>query len=146
MMMALGLFVFGMHTVAYQELQRQTDWRHPSTSRVGTNPARQFLGRGDDTITLPGVLVSGLAGTQISLDTLRTMADTGKAWPLIEGTGRIYGIYVIESISETRSYFFKDGAARRIEFNLTLQRVDDSDLDILGGILNTGGNLLRMWL
>jgi phage protein U len=146
MMMALGLFVFGMHTVAYQELQRQTDWRHPSTSRVGTNPARQFLGRGDDTITLPGVLVSGLAGTQISLDTLRKMADTGKAWPLIEGTGRIYGIYVIESISETRSYFFKDGAARRIEFNLTLQRVDDSDLDILGGILNTGGNLLRMWL
>jgi phage protein U len=146
MMMALGLFVFGMHTVAYQELQRQTDWRHPSTSRVGTNPARQFLGRGDDTITLPGVLVSGLAGTQISLDTLRTMADTGKAWPLIEGTGRIYGIYVIESISETRSYFFKDGAARRIEFTLTLQRVDDSDLDVLGGILNAGGNLLRMWL
>lgn len=146
MMMALGLFVFGMHTVAYQELQRQTDWRHPSTSRVGTNPARQFLGRGDDTITLPGVLVSGLAGTQISLDTLRKMADTGKAWPLIEGTGRIYGIYVIESISETRSYFFKDGAARRIEFTLTLQRVDDSDLDVLGGILNAGGNLLRMWL
>lgn len=146
MMMALGLFVFGMHTVAYQELQRQTDWRHPSTSRVGTNPARQFLGRGDDTITLPGVLVSGLTGTQISLDTLRIMADTGKAWTLIEGTGRIYGIYVIESISETRSYFFKDGAARRIEFTLTLQRVDDSDLDVLGGILNAGGNLLRMWL
>lgn len=146
MMMALGLFVFGMHTVAYQELQRQTDWRHPSTSRVGTNPARQFLGRGNDTITLPGVLVSGLTGTQISLDTLRIMADTGKAWTLIEGTGRIYGIYVIESISETRSYFFKDGAARRIEFTLTLQRVDDSDLDVLGGILNAGGNLLRMWL
>lgn len=146
MMMALGLFVFGMHTVAYQELQRQTDWRHPSTSRVGTNPARQFLGRGDDTITLPGVLVSGLTGTQISLDTLRSMADTGKAWTLIEGTGRVYGIYVIESISETRSYFFKDGAARRIEFTLTLQRVDDSDLDVLGGILNAGGNLLRMWL
>lgn len=146
MMMALGLFVFGMHTVAYQELQRQTDWRHPSTNRVGTNPARQFLGRGNDTITLPGVLVSGLTGTQISLDTLRIMADTGKAWTLIEGTGRIYGIFVIESISETRSYLFKDGAARRIEFTLTLQRVDDSDLDILGGIINAGGNLLRMWL
>lgn len=146
MMMSLGLFVFGMHTVAYQELQRQTNWRHPSTSRVGTNPARQFLGRGDDTITLPGVLVSGLTGTQISLDVLREMADTGKAWVLIEGTGRIYGIFVIEAISETRSYFFKDGAARRIEFSLTLQRVDDSDLDALGSIIGAVGNALRMWL
>ena len=146
MMMSLGLFVFGMHTVAYQELQRQTSWRHPSTSRVGTNPARQFLGRGDDTITLPGVLVSGLTGTQISLDVLREMADTGKAWALIEGTGRIYGIFVIEAISETRSYFFKDGAARRIEFSLTLQRVDDSDLDALGSIIGAVGNALRMWL
>lgn len=146
MMMSLGLFVFGMHAVAYQELQRQTNWRHPSTSRVGTNPARQFLGRGDDTITLPGVLVSGLTGTQISLDVLREMADTGKAWVLIEGTGRIYGIFVIEAISETRSYFFKDGAARRIEFSLTLQRVDDSDLDALGSIIGAVGNALRMWL
>src|SRR5690554_90953 len=142
MMMALGLFVFGMHTVAYQELQRQTDWRHPSTSRVGTNPARQFLGRGDDTITLPGVLVSGLTGTQVSLDVLRQMADTGKAWTLIEGTGRIYGLWVIESMQETRTYFFKDGAARRIEFTLTLKRIDDGETDRLGALTGIAGGLL----
>lgn len=124
MMMSLGMFVFGMHTVAYQELQRQTSWRHPSSSRVSASPARQFIGPGDDTITLPGVLVSGLTGSQSSLDDLRDMADTGNAWLLLEGTGRVYGLYVIESISETRSYFFKDGSTRRIEFSLTLQRVD----------------------
>lgn len=142
MMMALGMFVFGMHTLAYQEFQRQTNWRHGSTSRIGTNPARQFLGRGDDTITLPGVLVSGLTGTQISLDVLRQMADTGKAWTLIEGTGRIYGIWVIESMQETRTYFFKDGAARRIEFTLTLQRIDDGEIDRLGALTGMAGGLL----
>lgn len=142
MMMALGMFVFGMHTLAYQEFQRQTNWRHGSTSRIGTNPARQFLGRGDDTITLPGVLVSGLTGTQISLDLLRQMADTGKAWTLIEGTGRIYGIWVIESMQETRTYFFKDGAARRIEFTLTLQRIDDGEIDRLGALTGITGGLL----
>lgn len=146
MMMSLGMFVFGMHTLAYQELQRNTAWRHASNSRVGTNPARQFVGRGDDTITLPGVLVSGLTGTQASLDVLRYMADTGKAWPLIEGTGRIYGIWVIESMTEGRTYFFKDGAARRIEFTLTLQRIDDGQIDKLGSIANAAGNLLRRLL
>lgn len=143
MMMSLGMFVFGMHTLAYQELQRDTAWRHASTSRIGTNPARQFLGRGDDTITLPGVLVSGLTGTQASLDVLRYMADTGKAWPLIEGTGRIYGLWVIESIKENKSYFFKDGAARRIEFTINLQRIDDGQIDKLGSITNIAGSLLR---
>ena len=92
MMMALGMFVFSLETLAYQEFQRQTEWRHGSTSRIGTNPARQYLGRGDDSITLPGVLLPALAGSQLSLDALRTMADTGKAWPLVEGTGKIYVI------------------------------------------------------
>ena len=142
MMMALGMFVFGMHSVAYQEFQRQTSWRHASNSRVGANPARQFLGRGDDTVTLPGVLVSGLTGSQLSLDVLREMADSGKAWTLIEGTGRIYGLWVIESMQEARTYFFKDGAARRIEFSITLQRIDDGSTDQLGSLTGMAGSLL----
>ena len=146
MMMALGMFVFSQETLAYQEFQRQTEWRHGSTSRIGTNPARQYLGRGDDSITLPGVLLPALAGTQLSLDTLRTMADTGKAWPLVEGTGKIYGTWIIESLSETRTLFFRDGQARRIEFTLTLKRIDDGRVDLLGSAIAAGGNLLRRLL
>jgi hypothetical protein len=143
MMMALGMFVFGMHTLAYQEFQRQNAWRHGSTSRIGARPARQYLGPGDETITLPGVLLPEIAGSVLSLDTLRVMADTGKAWPLIEGTGRIYGIYVIEDMSETKTVFFSDGAARRIEFTLKLTRVDESRVDLLGAITQAGGDILR---
>lgn len=146
MMMALGMFVFSLETLAYQEFQRQTEWRHGSTSRIGTNPARQYLGRGDDSITLPGVLLPALAGSQLSLDALRTMADTGKAWPLVEGTGKIYGTWIIESLSETRTLFFRDGQARRIEFTLTLKRIDDGRVDLLGSAISAGGNLLRRLL
>jgi hypothetical protein len=146
MMMALGMFIFSLETLAYQEFQRQTDWRHGTTSRIGTNPARQFLGRGEDTITLPGVLLPALAGTQLSLDTLRYMADTGKAWPLVEGTGKIYGVWVVESLSETRTLFFRDGAARRIEFNLVLKRIDDGRIDLLGSAIGAAGNILRRLL
>ena len=143
MMMALGMFVFSLRTAAYQELQRQTDWRHASSSRVGAAPARQFIGRGDDAITLPGIIFPELAGSTLSLDALRLMANTGKAWPMVEGTGRIYGLWVIDSLSENKTIFFPDGTARRIEFTLSLKRTDDDRIDLLGTATNIGANILR---
>lgn len=143
MMMALGMFVFGLPTLAYQELQRTTEWRHASTSRIGTNPASQFLGRGEDTITLPGTLLPGLVGSPLSLDVLRKMADTGKAWPLIGGTGRIYGTWVITSISETQQVFFEDGTPRRYELTISLKRIDDGRIDMLGSLIGSVGGILR---
>lgn len=143
MMMTLGMFVFGLPTLTYQELQRTTEWRHSSTSRIGTNPASQFLGRGEDTITLPGTLLPGLVGSPLSLDVLRKMADTGKAWPLIGGTGRIYGTWVITSISETQQVFFEDGTPRRYEFTISLKRIDDGRIDMLGSLMGSVGGILR---
>lgn len=143
MMLALGMFVFSLSTLAYQELQRQTEWRHPSSSRVGAAPARQFIGRGDDSITLPGILFPELAGSKLSLDALRLMANTGKAWPMIEGSGRIYGLWVIESLSETKTVFFRDGTPRRIEFTLSLKRIDDDQLDLIGAATDAGVSILR---
>lgn len=143
MMMALGMFVFSLSTAAYQELQRQTDWRHASNNRIGAAPARQFLGRGDDAITLPGIILPELAGSALSLDAIHLMANTGKAWPMVEGTGRIYGLWVIESLSETKTLFFRDGTPRRIEFTISLKRTDDDRIDLLGAGTSVGLNILR---
>lgn len=134
MMMALGLFVFGLHTVPYQQLQRSRQWRHPSSSRVGRRPARQYTGPGDDTVTLTGTLYPEITGGKVSLALLAALADTGKAWPLIQGDGTFYGHYVVEDMSDTSSVFFADGAARKIEFTLKLTRVDDDKIDMFGDI------------
>ncbi len=142
-MLALGMFVFSLSTAAYQELQRQTDWRHASNNRIGAAPARQFMGRGDDTAALPGTIFPELAGSALSLDTLRLMANTGKAWPMIEGSGRIYGLWVIESMSETKTLFFRDGTPRRIEFTLNLKRIDDDRIDLFDASTSIGANILR---
>lgn len=133
-MMALGLFVFGLHTLPYQQLQRQTQWRHPSAARVGRRPARQFVGEGDDTFTLSGTLMPEITGGKVSLALVRAMADTGKSWPLLEGSGTFYGFYVIESIDQTGSLFFSDGSPRKIDFSIKLVRVDDDNLSLMGVI------------
>ncbi|WP_377153642.1 phage tail protein [Roseateles sp. UC29_93] len=132
MMMGYGQFVFSLPTLAYQDLQRQSAWRHPSNSRVGARPARQFLGPGEDTINLSGIVAPEFAGDIASLDQLREMADSGRAWPLVSGNGEVIGAFVIESLNETRTAFMADGSARRIEFQILLTRVDEDDGAELG--------------
>lgn len=141
MMMALGMFVFSLHTLDYQELQRQTNWRHPASSRVGARSAHQFIGPGDDKITLPGVLLPQFAGSRMSLDVLREMANSGMAWVLVDGTGRVYGAWIIEGLQETHSLFFRDGAPRRIEFSVSLTRIDDELVDISSALGNIAGSM-----
>ncbi len=125
MMMSLGLFVFSLPSLAYQELQRQTTWRHPASERVGARAVRQFVGPGEDSIALSGWVSAELGNGAVSLARLRAMADDGISWPLVGGDGRVLGAFVIESMSETQTLFHVDGTPRRIEFQVQLQRVDE---------------------
>lgn len=134
MMMVLGLYVFMLRTVPYQELQYQRNWRHATNSRVNRRPSTQFLGPDNDSLTLSGVLLPEITGGRLSLLALEQMAERGKAWPLIEGSGTIYGMFVIENLSQTKTEFFAGGEARRIEFSLTLKRVDESLTDMFGNL------------
>jgi phage protein U len=143
MMLTLGLFVFQLQTVPYQSLQRNVDYSWPSNSRVGQRPALQFLGVNEEKITLSGVLMPEITGGRISLLALHLMADEGKAWPLLEGTGTIYGMFVVNSISETHTEFFSDGSARSIEFSLTLTRVDESLTAMFGDLQTQANGLLN---
>ena len=115
MMMVLGLYVFMLRTVPYQELQYQRSWRHAANSRVNRRPTTQFLGPDNDSLTLSGVLLPEITDGRLSLLALEQMAELGKAWPLIEGSGTIYGMFVIESLSQTKTEFFESGMPRRIE-------------------------------
>ncbi|WP_431026171.1 phage tail protein [Halomonas sp. H5] len=134
MLMALGMFVFATRSVPYQQLRRSTQWRHTSQSRVGDRPAYQFVGPGDDSITLSGTLLPEFTGGRIDLDEIRDMADQGQAWPLVEGTGRQYGLWVITRVEETSSSFFRDGAPAKIDFTLQLEHVDDTRTDLIGSL------------
>ena len=127
MMMSIGQFVFSLSTLAYQDFQRQQEWKHPATPRVGARDAHQYVGEGDDTITFSGWIAPGFNGDITSLDDLRDLADEGRANVLVEGTGRIFGEFVITHLSEGRTLFFEDGFPRRVEFSLSLKRVDRGD-------------------
>ncbi|MDB5724959.1 MAG: hypothetical protein JWQ16_1713 [Novosphingobium sp.] len=122
MLMSLGLFVFALPTLAYDELQRRTAWRHPTTDRVGAIAASQFLGEGEDNITLTGCLVPEAAGSFGALRTIRQMGKDGDHYPLVAGTGIVYGNFAIISLDERQSFILDNGVARKTDFAIELSR------------------------
>ncbi|WP_045049107.1 phage tail protein [Rouxiella chamberiensis] len=142
MMMTLGMMVFMRQTLPYQGLQHNVDYRWPTNNRVGQRATAQFLGPGDEKITLSGLLLPEITGGKVSLATLKALADLGRAWPLIGGDGTIYGMYVVENINTNASEFFSDGSARRIEFNASLLRVDESLTAMFGDLKTQANDLL----
>jgi phage protein U len=125
-MMALGMFVFSLPTLAYQEQQRKSGWRHARSGRIGAIDATQFVGRENDTINLSGTAYAELMAGRASLDELRDMAMQGEAWPLIDGTGLVFGAFVITGIDEGMKEFFPDGTPRRIDFGIELLEIADT--------------------
>ncbi|EIZ77783.1 phage P2 GpU family protein [Novosphingobium sp. Rr 2-17] len=124
-LMALGMYLFEMGTLPFEDMQRKTDWQHARSARVGARDATQFTGPGNETISLSGAVYTELTDGRVSLDDLRAMADEGNAWPLVGGAGDVYGSFVITAIDERHAYLMSDGTPRRIDFGVDLLRVDD---------------------
>lgn len=141
-MLALGMFVFMRQTLPYQTMQRDTAYRWPTNSRVGTRDAFQFLGVGEDKITLSGTLYPELTGGRLSLAAVRLMAAEGLAWPLLDGSGIIYGMYIINSVNETGTLFYANGSPRKINFTLSLTRVDESLIALFGDVSKYAESLI----
>lgn len=123
-MMQLGAYQFSIDTAAYQELQRSTQYRWAAQARVGAADALQFTGFGADTITLNGVIYPHFKGGLDQLTRLRAQASVGIPLPLVAGTGRILGAWVVETITEGQRVFAAQGAPLRQDFTLSIRRYD----------------------
>ncbi len=124
MLAALGMFVFETSTALFDELSRKRQWRHGRSDRFGARAASQYLGPGEDALTLTGRIVPGLAGKYSSIARIAQMADTGDAYPLANGLGDIIGRFTIEGVDEVHKELIDTGQARVVEFTLNLQRAD----------------------
>lgn len=135
MMMSLGLFVFKLNTLPYQTLGRIVNYNWQENTRIGQRPVSQFLGLGKESVKLSGLLLPEVTGGISYLQTLEAMAESGRAWPLIEGSGTIYGMFIIESMTHDNTQINSNGQARSINFSVNLKRVDESQAAMFGDLL-----------
>lgn len=120
-MMRLGAFKFALSTAAYQSLERETAWRWPTADAAGHWPRPQFIGPGNDTIRLGGVVYPHFSGAGLGqIDAMRAEADKGQPLNLVCGRGKVWGRWCITSLREGQRVFWSNGAPRAQEFELTL--------------------------
>ncbi|MBI9110124.1 phage tail protein [Maridesulfovibrio ferrireducens] len=124
-MLKLGKFIFSVDTAAYQALQRSTAQKWARIERIGKRAAMQDLGPGKDEITLPGVVYPHYKGGLGQIDKMREMQAAGDPLMLVDGLGNVHDEWVILSVSQKDSVFFKDGVARKQEFTLKIQRYEE---------------------
>ena len=123
-LLSIGMFVFGLPDPIYNEMSRRASWRWAEGDRYGARAASQYLGPGDDTISVSGVLVPEIAGSYGDIERLREMAGTGEVWPVVLGTGLVLGDYRIDGLDDTWRHIMLGGLARAIDFTVELKRVD----------------------
>ncbi|MGX9427972.1 phage tail protein [Bradyrhizobium sp. LeoA1S1] len=119
-LLALGAYRFSVNTGGYQKIERSSAWRWPATDRIGVAPAKQYVGPGEDSITIEGTIYPHYRGGLRQIDQMRAQAGLGQPLPLTTGFGRYLGMYVIEKIRESQETLMSDGAPRKIEFTIEL--------------------------
>lgn len=148
-MMSLGGFQFSLNTAAYQDLTRSTGYKWGSHDRLGQNPAKQFTGYGDDTMSLQGIVYPEFRGDRFQIENLRDIAKQGQPLLLVSGLGSILGRWVIDKIDEQQSIFAGSGVARKQGFTVSIQYFDEGEeadlltaLEKLTGLLGAGADAL----
>ena len=125
--MALGAYRFSLDTSAYQQLQRNTQYRWSTQNRLQRRPAQQFVGQGSDALTLSGVIYPEHKGGFTQLEAMRAQAGLGQPLVLVDGLGIIWGRWVITSVEETQTVFLQNGQPKKIEFQLQLTRYGEDN-------------------
>lgn len=119
-MMALGSYRFSIDSAAYQELKHSQAYRWQAQERLQRRPAMQFLGAGEESIELSGLIYPHFNGGLEQLDTMRAEASKGQPLLLVDGLGFVWGQWVITQIDEGQSFFQGNGQPLKQSFQLKL--------------------------
>jgi len=134
-MMLLGPIRFSVETAAYEDIKRTKQFQWASHECLGDKmlkhlgiggPALQYIGPGEETIDLNGnIYPQYKKGSAAQMILMRLAAGIGIALPLITGTGFLLGKWIIQSVEEKKTIMMSNGAARKIEFSLSLKHYNE---------------------
>lgn len=117
--MTLGSIRFSVQEGAYQSLTRTLEMVIARQGRAGRQAARQVLGE-DETVEIEGVVYPAFRGGLDRVDSFRALARTYAPAMLTDGTGKVWGEFVVERVEEQGSAFLPNGAPQRQAFRISL--------------------------
>lgn len=118
--MALGEFVFGLSSgFPYERLSRKTTGGWVDLDIISSKPLSHNTGQGLESLRLSGK--GGWSAVMAKVDELRAMANARVPYTLVDGVGRVWGRWRIDSVSEDQERVIDDGTATSLGWTLELQ-------------------------
>ena len=121
MLCDLGGFVFEVGKTEYEKIGKTLKLHYAKHSCIGKNPFYQAIGGYEESFSIEGKLV---AKSNRSLKKLEDIAKAKKAVRLTLGSGESLKV-TIQSISEARNYFLRDGHYVKNDFKISLEAYYD---------------------
>jgi phage protein U len=91
-----------------------TDWARKEIA--GAAIYREWVGEGDEEITLRGRVFPHRLGGLTELEVLESFRRQGKAELLMRGDGTVLGWYVLEKLARAHRFLGADGIGQQINF------------------------------
>ena len=118
--MVLGDFIFGLvRGFAYSSLTRNSDGGWADLTIIASKSQSRQNGQKLEKLTFGGTVMYGV-GMQ-RLDELRALQNQRVPLPLVDGIGRNWGLWRINSVMETQSNVIDDGTAMLMTWTLELE-------------------------
>jgi uncharacterized protein len=113
-------YYFGARGLPQTGLDRTIGYRWEPQNRIGRRPAMQFLGTGEETVSIKGVIYPPQFGSFDAFEQMREEAMMGIPRGMVTQYGRYYGVWCIKSIKDVQAPYWPDGSPRKVEFNIDL--------------------------
>jgi hypothetical protein len=128
-LMAWGPFRFEVGKAAYEELAHSTEARWEKHPIIGRRPAAQYLGPGEETVTLRGTIYPRYTGEGSAAQArdLLSAAQDKKTYTLMASDGSIIDIYRLERAKAVSTEILPEGSAQKIVYDLEFHVHDDGN-------------------
>jgi phage protein U len=135
--LALGPHVFEILPLSLQQLDEVTRAKWPAVSRFGRAPARQYTGRGEDSLRVEGLIFNEeFGGFEDYLALKQTQRQPEPVdmigWGSASGYARVFGPVVLLEVGATHEYLGTSGVGRKISFHVVVAPFGDDG--IFGGL------------
>lgn len=143
MLYSIGALTLDTRPFSVETVQRSTSADFADKATMGGIAAREFMGEGEDKLTLSGQLLPFKIGGLTELEMAHSMRRAGQKLPVLRGDGVRLGWYVIDKIGENHEELMRDGVGFFIKYTIDMTKVsaDGASKSVITTILSLFGKL-----
>ncbi len=123
MLYSIGALTLDTRPFSVDEMQRSTSADFADKPVMGGMIAREFMGEGEEKITLSGQLLPFKTGGLTELEMAHGFRRSGQKLPVLRGDGARLGWYVIDTITENHTDLMRDGVGFFVKHSISLTKV-----------------------